>query len=503
MYTLSPETIKYADKLAAEEYSIPELTLMRNAAKSCFDYIEKCITKEDKMVILCGKGNNGGDGYEIASLMKTSGYDITVINVFDSTPSTETALTVYKECSEKGVGVVSLENGYEAINSADVIIDAIFGVGFYGCIDKESDLGKVIDVCNSLDVLRIAIDTPSGINSADGRCDGVAFRANFTLTMAFIKTGMLSYPAKEYCGEIEIVNIGYPKELNEKIPKDALVADRIYLREVLPKRKVNTHKGNYGRLLMYCGSYNMTGAAILAATGALRTGCGLVNIARDTRTLDILKMHLTEPIFSEVSDNNKADEVLSLSQKATAVLIGCGLGKEESDRDVLYTLIKNADCNLIIDADGINLLCENKHILREAKKTPVLTPHPLEFARLIGKTTEEVQSNRLNLAKEFAKDFGCVVLLKGASTVIASPDGKIAVNTTGNPGLSKGGSGDVLAGIIASFASQGISPFDSAVIGANLHGKAADMLKVELSEYGILPSDLPLAVAKLLPYNSY
>ncbi len=499
MYTLSPETIKYADRLAAEEYCIPELTLMKNAAKGCFDYIEKCITGEDKTVILCGKGNNGGDGYEIASLMKLSGYDVTVINVFDCAPGTETAKAVYKECSENGVSVVSLTSGYEAINTASVIIDALFGIGFYGSIDKESDIGKVIDLCNSLDALRIAIDTPSGINSADGRCDGVAFKANFTLTMAFIKTGMLSYPAKEYCGETEVVNIGYPEELNERIPKDALVADRRYLIEVLPERKANTHKGSYGRLLMYCASFNMTGAAILAATGALRSGCGLVNIARDERTLDILKRHLTEPIFSEISDDNKVNEVLSLSRKATAVLIGCGLGREKSDRDVLYSLIKNADCNLIIDADGINLLCENKHILREAKKTPVLTPHPLEFARLIGKTTEEVQSNRLNLAKEFAEDFGCVVLLKGASTVIASPDGKVAVNTTGNPGLAKGGSGDVLAGIIASFAAQGISPFDSAVIGAHLHGKAADMLKVEISEYGFLPSDLPLTVAKLLP----
>ena len=296
-----------------------------------------------------------------------------------------------------------------------------------------------------------------------------------------------------------LAKVGYPEELCSEIKKDAFTADDEYISHVLPKRSVNTNKGDFGRLLMYCGSRDMTGAAVLSALGALRSGCGLVNIARDRATLDILKTRLTEPVFSPVSEENKTEEVLMLSQKASAILIGCGLGRDESDRDVLYSLIKNAHCSLIIDADGINLLCENKHILREAKKIPVLTPHPLEFARLIGKSVEEVQNNRLAFAKQFAKDCNCIVLLKGASTVIASADGKVAINTTGNPGLSKGGSGDVLAGIIASFTAQGISPFDSAVAGAYLHGKAADILKGEISEYGLLPSDLPLAVAKLLP----
>lgn len=499
MYTVSPETIKYADRLAVEKYGIADITLMRNAAKSCFEYILPHISHDDKTVILCGKGNNGGDGYEIASILKKSGFAVIVINIFDTPPLTETSKTVYSECVENGVEIVSSEKWQEYLSDATVIIDSIFGVGFYGSIDKDSKIGDILGFCNQKNALKIAIDTPSGINSGNGTVGNTVFIADFTITMAYIKTGMLSYPAREYCGDIKIADIGYPKELCDEILKDALVADDEYIKSVIPQRKKNTNKGTYGRLLMYCGCSTMTGAAILSANGALRAGAGLINIARDRETINILQNRLTEPIFSVVEGQEKTKTILSLSEKATAVLIGCGMGTSDEDRDVLFSLVKNADCPLIIDADGINVLCGNTIILKEAKHTPILTPHPLEFARLIGKSVSQVQSNRINLAKDFAKEFGCILVLKGDSSVIASPDGLLAINTTGNPGLSKGGSGDVLAGVIASFTAQGISPFDSAVLGAYLHGKAADVLKEEIGEYGLLPSDLPMAVAKLLP----
>ena len=499
MFTVSPETIKYADALAVEKYGISELTLMKTAASECYNAICERICKSDKIVILCGKGNNGGDGYELSGIFSSFGFDVTVINFFDCEPNTETAKTVYRDAIAKSVRFVSFSDWKETLTHADVIIDALFGVGFYGKIEKNSEIGRMIDFCNSLSAKRIAIDTPSGINSKDGRAEGLVFTADFTVTMAYIKTGMLSYPARDFCGEIIVADIGYPFELCEEIPKDAFVADDEYLKTVIPKRKPNTHKGSYGRLLMYCGCETMTGAAILAASAALRTGAGLVNIARDRKTLKILQNHLIEPIFSPIDEGNECKDVLCLSDKASAILIGCGMGNAQCDKEVLYSLIKNANCNIIIDADGINLLCENKLILKEAKKTPILTPHPLEFARLIGKTASEVQSDRINLAKDFAKEYGVIVVLKGANTLIASPDGRLAINTSGNPGLSKGGSGDVLAGFISSFSCQGLSAFDSAVLGVYLHGKSADLLAGEIGEYGLLPSDLPLAAAKLLP----
>lgn len=499
MYTLSPDTIKYADALAKDKYGIPELTLMKNAAKACFDIIENRLDKSDRILVLCGKGNNGGDGYELASILKNEGFDVTVINIFGCQPNTHTAQAVYNECLSNGVAVLPPEDAAGKSETASVIIDAVFGVGFYGSLQNDSEIGRLISLCNSLNVLRIAVDTPSGINCNDGRVDGIAFKADITITMAFFKTGMLSYPAREYCGEMHVAEIGYPDELCKEIPKHAIVADDEYIRNVIPTRKPNTHKGTYGRLLMYCSNPEMTGAGILCASAALRSGAGLVNIARDKETIRILQTHLIEPVFSIISEENKTNDVLKLCEKASAVLIGCGLGAHESDKEVLYSLIKNADCPLIIDADGINLLSLNKHILKEAKKPPVLTPHPLEFARLTGKTVSEVQCDRINLAKNFAKEFGCIIVLKGAATVIASPDGRLAINTSGNAGLSKGGSGDVLAGLISSLICQRIDVFDSSLCGVYLHGKAADILKEKTGEYGLLPSDLPMEIAKLLP----
>ena len=499
MYTISPETVKYADNLAASKYKIPTLVLMKNAAKGCFNAICPHLSHSDRIVILCGKGNNGGDGYALATMLKKLWFKVRVINVFDCEPATETAKTVYHECKENGVIILPSDEWENALTSASVIIDAIFGVGFYGKIEEESKLGKIISLCNEKDCLKIAVDTPSGINSGDGRCEGLAFCADLTVTMADIKTGMLSYPARAFCGKIQVSDIGFPKELCKEIPTDALIPDDEYLKETLPERKADSHKGSFGRLLMYCASAEMTGAAVLCANAALRSGVGLLNIARDKETIKMLQTRLTEPIFSILSEENAENEVLSLCEKASAIVIGCGMGKDEKDKNILYSIIKSAFCTLIIDADGINLLSENKLILKEAKKTPILTPHPLEFARLCGKSVKEVQENRINLAKEFAKEYGCVVVLKGAGTVIASPCGRLAINTSGNPGLSKGGSGDVLAGVISSFTAQGLNAFDSAVLGVYLHGKAADVLKEEISEYGFLPSDLPMAIAKLLP----
>ena len=495
MYTLSPETIKYADSLAVSKYGIPEITLMRTAAKFCFDYILPLISKGDRIVIVCGKGNNGGDGYELASLLKKAGFDTCAINVFDSVPNTETAKTVFNECE----AVFPSFEWKNKICQADVIIDALFGVGFYGSIEEDSEIGKLILACNESNALKIAVDTPSGINSADGRVGGIVFRADHTITMAYAKTGMLSYPAREYCGKIAIADIGYPDELCNEIPKDALVADDGYVKSLIPERQSNTHKGCFGRLLMYCGSENMTGAGVLAANGALRTGCGLVNIANTKEVINKLQAHLTEPVFSVLEDDKYESQLIELCGKATAVLCGCGLGVSDIKKQHIISLIKNADCNIIFDADGINMLCGNTLILKEARKTPILTPHPLEFARLTETSTDTIQKDRINLAKEFSQKHGCVLVLKGASTVIASPDGRLAINTSGNPGLAKGGSGDVLAGIISSFCAQGLPAFESAVLGVYLHGKAADILKEEISEYGLLPSDLPMAVAKLLP----
>ncbi len=498
MYTVAPETIKIIDDMAVNEYGISELTLMKTAAKNAYEHFKGVLCPDSKIVILCGKGNNGGDGYEIANILKREWYDVTVVNVFDCEPNSEAAKEVYGDCKKNGVRFVKNEQAEDFINGADIILDAIFGVGFYGCIDRESVVGKLICPCNNSTAFRVAIDVPSGINSGDGRVDGICFEADMTVTMAYVKTGMLSYPARELCGEIAIADVGYPDRMRADIPFDALVPDDDYIEKIIPRRKANTHKGTYGRVLMYVGSEFMTGAAVLSANGALRSGAGLVNIANDRETLKVLQNHLKEPIFSPLDVGREAEQLLFLSQKATAVLVGCGIGVGKKNENLIKVLIEEANCNIIIDADGINCLSSNKMLLRKAKKMPILTPHPLEFARLVGKSADEVQSDRLNLAAAFAKENNCILVLKGANSIIASPD-RIAVNTSGNAGLSKGGSGDVLAGVISSLVAQGINPFDATAAGVYLHGRAGDVLAEKISAYGMLPSDLPCEIAKMLP----
>lgn len=493
--------IKVADTLAGEKYGLSELTLMKNAARACFDEIYKEISTKDKIVILCGKGNNGGDGYELARILKKEWFDVCCINVFGEAPCTQTAKTVYESCKNDGVEIFAIDRAQELTANANVIIDAVFGVGFKGSIEGTSDLGYLIELCNEKEAKRIAIDVPSGVDSGNASVMGIAFCAHLTLTLAFYKTGTLTYPAKEYCGEIRLLKIGFPKELEDDIPKDALIPDDEYLKSAIPKRLSNTHKGTYGRLLMFCASEFMTGAGVLAAKAALRCGTGLVQIARNKETLKILQQHLIEPVFTpcDVSAEDGIELLLKESQRATAVLTGCGLGTDENDKRAVFSLIKDCPSPLIIDADGINALSSNILILKEAKRTAILTPHPLEFSRLIGKSVSEVQDNRISLARSFAKEYGAVLVLKGARTVIAGPDGRLAICTNGGPGLAKGGSGDVLAGVISAFRALGMSAFDSAVCGVYLHARAGDILTDRISASGFLPSDLPLAIGRLLP----
>lgn len=503
MYSVLPQTIKKADRLAQTEYGISSLTLMQRAAKSALSHIYPHINSKSVITVLCGKGNNGGDGYEIAAILSDKGYNVSVADVFSTLPASDEAKTCREHYISSRKNVILDNNTLKSqIEDSNVIIDAIFGVGFHGGIEKDSDIGKIIELANNTSSFRIAIDTPSGVNCADGTVKAVAFKADLTVTISFLKTGLMSYPARLFCGEIKCADIGFPKELVEKLDKDAVIPDESYIKEKIPKRRPDTHKGSFGKLLSFCGSPLMTGAAYLAALSALRTGAGLVTAAADTKTLSVLQNRLSETVFYDVgnlSEKGDLEKLISLCNNSSAVLIGCGLGKDTDVQSAVFEIIKKTKSKLIIDADGINMLSSNINVLREAKHMPVITPHPAEFSRLSGKSVEEIQSDRLNCARCFSKEYGCITVLKGASTVISAPDGRIAVNTTGNPGLAKGGSGDVLSGIVSSLICQGIDSFEAAVCAVYLHGKAADILKENISEYGLLPSDLPMAVAHLLP----
>ncbi len=502
MFSVSAKTISFADNLAEQKYGLSKKTLMQNAVNAIFTEISPLLKNKQKILFLCGTGNNAGDGYGVACLLLNGEFDVTVCPVLSGKPKSPEAFDNYDIYQKSGGKFLSIDEYLSsACDTFDVIIDAVFGVGFAGTIENYTSLFKIFQKANNEKSFKIAIDVPSGINSTDGTVKGISFKADLTVCLAFYKTGMLSYPAREYCGKIVLRDIGFPKELCQEIEKDALICDDEYIKNTIPKRKSNTHKGTYGTLLSFCGSENMTGAVYLCSMAALRSGVGLLKIASDEKTLDILKLRLSEPVFCpvDVSTKDGLDNLVELCDKSNAVLIGCGLGNAENTKNAVKYIIRNTKTKIILDADGINAISDSINILKEAAESVILTPHPAEFSRISRFDVNCIQSDRINKAKEFALEYSCTLMLKGASTVICDKDGNLAVNTTGNPGLSKGGSGDVLAGVCASLVCQGLSDFDASVCASFLHGKAADNLAKIIGQSGLLPSDLPLEIAKLLP----
>ncbi|MDF2686050.1 MAG: carbohydrate kinase, partial [Clostridia bacterium] len=374
---------------------------------------------------------------------------------------------------------------YDIIDSCDLAVDCIFGTGFTGSIDNK--ISDVVEKVNKKPV--IACDIPSGAQCDDGKVKGTCIKAIKTITFVTLKPCHYLYPSKNFCGEIKIADIGIPYEAVEKQKPYIKLITENDIDNIIKIRMQNTHKGSYGSLQMVCGSENMIGAAYLAAQGALRSGVGLIYMAIEGRAREILQCKLSEPVFV------KRDAEI----KSTAILIGCGLGK---DSFLLNEYLKRKKPT-VIDADGLNYLSQNPDILNEDNNEQlILTPHPLEMSRLCGLSVEEIEGNRIETARNFAIQKKLILILKGKHTLIATPGGNVYINTTGNTGLAKGGSGDVLAGIISGLLAQGYSTEESAISGVYLHGKAADILKEEISEYGMLPSDLPLTVAIILKkYN--
>lgn len=503
MKVYTPDVIQNAEKYMFDYGLATSLSLMQKAAEQIYLALSARLRPSDSIVILCGKGNNAGDGYELARILQKRHYKVVCISAFGNPPSTDAAL----ECYERFVGdggkvAKDPEISLQQISLADVIIDAIFGIGFKGRIPEESFAYKIIERANMSMGYRIAIDVPSGISSADGSVSNIAFNADRTITINSYKIGTFSYPAKDKCGVIEKVDIGISENILRRFENPCLIADDCYLAETLPKRKDNSHKGDYGKLACICGSKDMTGAAVLSAEAALRMGTGLVTVASEESVVRCLQNRLYEPTYktTDFDDEESVKSLLKTVANYSAILVGCGLGKSKNKEKLLTTLVQNSDSQIIIDADGINLIAPHIDKLREAKKMPVITPHPLEFSRLTGLDTEFINNNRIKTALGFAKTYKCITVLKGAATVIASPDGRFAVNTTGNAGLAKAGSGDVLAGFISGLAANPhIDAFSAAVCGVYLHGKAADILKTEISESGFLPSELAKTAARLLP----
>ncbi len=505
MISSTPQIMQKLEKWLFDEKIASPLELMRRAAGQMYLHIKARLCSPDSVVILCGKGNNAGDGYELARLMLKDGVNVLCAAVFNVPPTVEPAYTCYKAYVDEGGTVISdLRKITQKLCAASVIADAVFGIGFRSSIEKDSELYSLLDEANRSRAFRVALDVPSGVHSDDGSVGSIAFVADLTVTVTAPKIGMFSYPARLYCGTVITADIGISPRLLEKYKAENLgfVPDDDYITRTLPERSEVCNKGDFGKLLCLCGSTHMTGAAVLSVGAALRTGAGLVTLASEAKVLDCVRLAYPEPIYKTIAwENAKTLEDLCDNLPVyTAILAGCGLDRSPERVGLLERIIKNTDAQLVLDADGINMIASHIEWLREAKKTPILTPHPGEFARLTGLEVEYINDNRIKCAVEFAAKHACILVLKGAGTIVAAPNGRFAVNRTGNAGLAKGGSGDVLAGLIAGLAAQpAVDAFDAAVCGVYLHGKAADVLKSRSSAYGLLPSEIAEEVGRMLP----
>ncbi|MCH5200343.1 MAG: NAD(P)H-hydrate dehydratase [Oscillospiraceae bacterium] len=503
IFAVTTAQMKQAEELS-EKKGVTRATLMQNAAEQCLEAIKRRIGKTayKRFAILCGSGNNGGDGAELAALLREEGGEVTLL-LTDGLPDTPTARACMERHGEKPSAISCKEAPDAAkslLKSADVIIDCVFGTGFHGELPPVAAemLAYANAECNAL---KIAVDIPSGINGDSGEIADNAFRSDMTLVLGAMKTGLLNHPACEYCGEMQVLDIGISDGCYteyEAVFTPPSIMDK------LPPRPIYSNKGDFGKLLNVAGSVSYIGATILSSKAALRIGTGLVTLASTEYVIGAAAAAMPECVYLPLYQDDRgyiysanAKLLCEAAEKATAVSVGCGMGNNENTAKLTEALIKSGNCPIILDADGINCISDNINVLKDNDRPIILTPHPGEFARLLGISVAEVQAHRLERAKRFAEDYGVVLLLKGMNTVIAAPDGRAAVNPTGSNALSKAGCGDVLTGMIAGLAAQGAEAYDAAVLGAYIHGRCADRLVKTRDPSSVLAGELVECLGKI------
>ncbi len=469
--------------------------MMDNAGNGLAMYIARIALEQrrNSILFLCGNGNNAGDCF-VAAAKLAKQFTVTVCMVA-GIPKTRTAYTKFRLL--KNIRILTAQDEIRtAVQEAQIIADGIFGIGFRGELPPfVRELSAI--VAADKEKLCIGVDIPSGGNGLNGTAAEGIFRCNVTITFGAAKAGLFMSPLSEYCGAIYLVEIGIPEEAFSQFPYPVTHLTDQEVRSLLPARPKNAHKGMFGTLLTVAGCRNMPGAAILAMQAALRTGVGLCCLASEEGVCRMMVSNSPEAIMLPLPTDNTGKltpqsipAILENAKTATAVLIGCGLGLTDNIRQTVTGLLTQLECPVILDADGLNAIASGIDILRKVKGPVVLTPHPGEMARLMRCTVADIQKDRVAAAKKLAARFpNTVVVLKGDGTVIATAD-HASVNTTGNSGMSKGGSGDVLAGMIAGLTAQHIPAEDAAKIGVFLHGLAGDCAAAELSRRAMLPSDL-------------
>ena len=466
--------VRELDRLAIEERGIPSLTLMERAGASAFDVITKRYPEAKNLVVVCGGGNNAGDGYVLARLAKQAGLDVRVVAPVQPGQLKGDAAISAQKYLEAGAVEDTLSLG-----DADLIIDALLGSGLNGRVDGV--FADVIGLLNSADVPVLALDIPSGLNADTGVCMGTAVKAEATVTFIGLKRGLFTADGPEFSGEISFSDLETPADIHTEVSAGARLIEPAQVMQNLQRRPRQAYKGRYGHVLVIGGDYGYLGAAILAGSAAARTGAGLVTVATRTEHARNIPLYRPELMTAAVTTAQDLDTILS---RAGVVAIGPGLGQSDWAISLLAKVLQTR-LPLVVDADALNLLA----LEHQRRGNWVLTPHPGEAARLLGMTTGDVQADRFAAVASLRDEFDGVAVLKGAGSLVAGAAGPVYLNRTGNPGMAGGGMGDVLTGMIAGLMAQGIEPGMAAVAGVHLHGHAADVCAGQ-GERGMLAGDL-------------
>lgn len=494
-YVLTGLSSKQVDSYCINEMGIPSLVLMERAALAVADetmnYLKETKKRENHVLVVSMPGNNGADGLAAARMIGEKGYSCGICVIGDLNRATEEFIIQLNIINKMGIDIIHCDTD-DSVEKFDipedvVIIDALFGIGLSR--EVSGKYAEIIRKINESDNYVISVDIASGLNPATGCVMGTAVTADMTVTFGTMKAGHLTGEGKTYSGNVVVKDAGFIKCAYEKIreenPSEVYECFTVSDLQVIPKRCKTSNKGTYGTVNVIGGGGNMSGAAALSGTAAYRCGAGLVRIFVEKNNLDALKVLLKEAVIREFSEF----DLTGISQEKDVIVIGPGLSVSDM-ADELVRKVLSTECKIVLDADALNVISRNRILLEQLNENVVITPHIKEMSRLMEKDTAYIRNNILQCAREFSVKYGCVTVIKDAATVISSPKGKIRINTTGNSGMSKGGSGDVLTGIIGGLISQKLSVYEAASLGVYLHGMAGDYAAAGKSEYSLLSSDI-------------
>jgi len=501
MKLVTAAEMRELDRRAIEEVGIPSLVLMENAGRTAYQVLcREFPGLKGPVAVVAGRGNNGGDGFVVARYLANTGREVAVFLLGredevkgDARVNLELLHYLGVEVAEV-TGEADLNPAAHRLARSALVVDALLGTGLNAPVTGL--MAAMIERVNGLRPPVLAVDMPSGLSADTGEPLGAAVQAEVTVTFGWPKVGQVLPPGRDYVGRLWQVDLGMPPGLAREVTVE--LAEARELRRLIPPRPFVAHKGTFGHLVVLAGSEGKTGAAALAGEAALRAGAGLVTAGVAASLNDILEVKLTEAMTLPLPEATGAralglkalEPLLAFLAGKTALALGPGLGTHPETQQLVRRLVREVKVPMVIDADGVNALDQDKEALKQAAAPRLITPHPGEMARFLGVSSGEVQADRLGVARGVAREWGAWVVLKGAQTLVAGPDGRVSLNPTGNPGLASGGTGDVLTGLMGGFLAQGLSPWDAARLGVFLHGLAADYLAARHGPRGLIAGDL-------------